>query len=94
MLGKFVKVHYGQQDQCLPERLARFFVAQLVTVVGNLHRSGIVHRDLQMSNLMIDRKGSLKLIDFAMSQKESMTQADASLRHLKNPEYMAPEIIE
>ena len=47
-----------------------------------------------MSNLMIDRKGSLKLIDFAMSQKESMTQADVSLRHLKNPEYVAPEIIE
>ena len=64
MLGKFAE---KWTDQHVPENLAKFYVMQLVLAVGYLHRYKILHRDLQMSNLMIDENGYIRLIDFGMA---------------------------
>lgn len=37
---------------------------QLIEGVAILHKSGIIHRDLKLENILISRKG-IKIIDFA-----------------------------
>jgi len=51
------------------EVLARFLFKQLVDAVTYLHTvAKVVHRDLKLENIVLDRNFSLKLCDFAMSK--------------------------
>ncbi len=59
--------------------------AQIQDGLRTLHESGICHGDLSPANVMIDREGILRLIDFAIGTSEN--------GHLVGtPTYMAPEI--
>lgn len=49
------------------EQTARFYFWQLLNAVDFLHKRNIVHRDIKLENLLIDRNLNLKLIDFAFS---------------------------
>jgi len=52
------------------------WILQLVTALEYAHEEKIVHRDLKPGNIMISRKGRLKLADFGISA----TVADATRR--------------
>jgi serine/threonine protein kinase len=52
----------------LAKDLARIFAAELVLAIIHLHGQGIVHHDLTPGNIMIDRRGHLKLVDYGLSQ--------------------------
>ncbi|KAI9204164.1 uncharacterized protein BJ171DRAFT_119722 [Polychytrium aggregatum] len=51
----------------LKEKLARKFMTQIVSAVDYCHQNSIVHRDLKIENILIDRSGMIKLIDFGLS---------------------------
>ena len=54
---------YGRFD----EKIARFYIAELVLAVEHLHSVGVVHRDLKPDNILLDSKGHIKLTDFGLS---------------------------
>ena len=53
----------------LTEDEARFYIAELVLSVENVHKLKCIHRDLKPDNILIDKEGHLKLSDFGLSKK-------------------------
>jgi beta-lactam-binding protein with PASTA domain/predicted Ser/Thr protein kinase len=63
---------------------------QLLAAVEFAHRSGIVHRDIKPQNVMIDRGGTVKVMDFGIARAgdSGMTEAGSILG---TAQYLAPE---
>lgn len=51
----------------LKEKYARRFFRQLVSCIEYIHSHSIVHRDLKIENVLIDKQGILHLIDFGLA---------------------------
>ncbi|KAI9023660.1 kinase-like domain-containing protein, partial [Phycomyces nitens] len=67
-------LHYIVKRQRLSESRARLFTRQIVGALDYLHRNSIVHRDLKIENILIDKAGrNIKLIDFGLSNLFSPT---------------------
>ncbi|KAI7880632.1 Pkinase-domain-containing protein [Lichtheimia hyalospora FSU 10163] len=61
-------LHYIIKRQRLSERRARHFARQIVSALDYMHRNSIVHRDLKIENILLDKAGrNIKLIDFGLS---------------------------
>ena len=50
------------------ERLVRFYTAQTILALANLHQRHILHGDLQPSAIMIDARGNVRLGHFSRSK--------------------------
>jgi len=68
--------------------------------LGAIHEAGVLHRDVKSSNLMIDARGRVKLVDFGIAKiQRAAAGEDASadpeltgqLDVVGSPEYMSPE---
>ncbi|KAJ3175968.1 serine/threonine-protein kinase KIN2 [Geranomyces variabilis] len=51
----------------LKEKNARRFLRQIISAIDYCHQNSIVHRDLKIENVLIDKNGAIKLIDFGLS---------------------------
>lgn len=55
------------RNKYLKDNSARRLFAQLVSGVGYLHKKGIVHRDLKLENLLLDRNRNIIITDFGFA---------------------------
>jgi len=82
------------RDYCNTRRLdLRARLALFLTVcdaIAYAHARLVVHRDLKPSNLLVDRAGSVKLLDFGIAKLLGADSATSATR-LFTPEYAAPE---
>ncbi|KAI5467403.1 hypothetical protein BGZ63DRAFT_410380 [Mariannaea sp. PMI_226] len=58
---------YILNHRYLKDHSARRLFAQLVSGVGYLHKKGIVHRDLKLENLLLDRNRNIIITDFGFA---------------------------
>lgn len=49
------------------EDVTRFYIAECVLALEGIHQLGFIHRDIKPDNILIDRKGHIKLSDFGLS---------------------------
>lgn len=78
-----------RNEKYFPERRCVFYSAMLVLIFEYLHNKNIIYRDLKPENLLFDKDGYLKLVDFGFAKRVE----DRTWTVCGTPEYMAPEII-
>jgi len=67
---------------------------QVCEGLAEAHRLGIVHRDLKPGNIMIDREGNARIMDFGIARSlKAKAITDAGVM-IGTPEYMSPEQVE
>lgn len=55
----------------LPWRQAADLVRQAAAALAHAHASGMIHRDVKPGNLLVDRHGSVKILDFGLALMNS-----------------------
>jgi len=73
----------------LPDDHVRYYAAEITLALAYLHERKIVYRDLKPENLLINRSGHMKIVDFGFAKKID----DRTWTLCGTPEYTAPEII-
>ncbi|KAJ1850691.1 hypothetical protein LPJ57_008045, partial [Coemansia sp. RSA 486] len=90
---------FSMLDRCenavIDEDAARFYAAEIVLALEDLHKIGYIHRDCKPQNTLLDERGHVKLADFG-----SCARIDASGVHeaktsvpVGTCDYIAPETL-
>ena len=76
----------------LESEVAFGLMRQIAGALGELHRAGIMHRDLKPTNVMFRDDGSLVLIDFGLAKEAELRAEITSTGEIfGTPYYMSPE---
>jgi len=77
----------------LPPRRAMEIVADVCAALDFSHRHGIVHRDVKPANIMLNRAGAVKVMDFGIARAVSDGQATmtATSAVIGTAQYLSPE---
>jgi eukaryotic-like serine/threonine-protein kinase len=78
----------------LPARKAVAFGEQIADGLAEAHRLGVVHRDLKPQNIMIDRDGNARIMDFGIARALKTRGITDPGMIIGTPDYMAPEQFE
>lgn len=73
------------------DNTTRFYIACVVSAFDYLHSHGIIYRDLKPENLLLDKEGYIKMVDFGFSK--NVDGGKKTWTFCGTPEYVAPEII-
>ncbi|XP_075852412.1 MAP/microtubule affinity-regulating kinase 4-like [Microcebus murinus] len=82
---------YIRSRQRLSEEEARPIFRQLLSAVRYCHTKHIAHRDLQPNNILLDKRGNIKLADFG--DATTFNEGDYLDTYCGSPAFMAPELL-
>ena len=107
-LGEAAVVHYITMEYVEGEDLKAFIrrsghltpakaisiARQVAEGLSEAHRLGVVHRDLKPQNVMIDREGNSKIMDFGLARFVEAEGVTGPGVMLGTPDYMSPEQVD
>ncbi len=93
----------GRRSRFSPDFVA-VLGAEVARALAYAHERGVVHRDVKPANVLVSKRGEVKLVDFGIAQRDRLPSADEPLTpvHLRKtdasaafgtPAYMSPEQI-
>ncbi|QLQ81455.1 hypothetical protein HG537_0F02160 [Torulaspora globosa] len=88
--GEFYK--YIQKKRRLKEGVACRLFVQLISGVHYMHAKGLVHRDLKLENLLLDKHENLVITDFGFVN-EFFAHNELMKTSCGSPCYAAPELV-
>jgi len=99
----FITMEYvsGEDLKSSIRRMGQLSTGKAISIVKQVceglveaHRLGVVHRDLKPQNIMIDREGNARIMDFGIARSleaKGITEAGVMIG---TPQYMSPEQVE
>ncbi|XP_056283845.1 rho-associated protein kinase 2-like isoform X3 [Pseudoliparis swirei] len=78
----------------MPEKWARFYIAEVVLALNTIHSMGFIHRDIKPDNMLLDQHGHLKLADFGTCMKMDSTGMVHCDTAVGTPDYISPEVLQ
>jgi len=67
---------------------------QVCDGLAEAHQLGVVHRDLKPQNIMIDKQGNVRVMDFGIARSVQSKKITGEGVMIGTPEYMSPEQVE
>ncbi|UCE40381.1 MAG: protein kinase [Candidatus Aminicenantes bacterium] len=67
---------------------------QICEGLAEAHRADVVHRDLKSNNIMIDKEGNVRIMDFGIARSLESKGITGAGVMIGTPEYMSPEQVE
>ncbi|KAL7419812.1 hypothetical protein Q5752_005728 [Cryptotrichosporon argae] len=80
-------------QKCLNEKDATRLFAQLISGVDYLHQKHIIHRDLKLENLLLDKHRNIIITDFGFANRFEYENDDLMATSCGSPCYAAPELV-
>jgi serine/threonine protein kinase/tetratricopeptide (TPR) repeat protein len=99
----FITMEYisGQDLKALIRQTGELTVGKAISIAKQIcaglaeaHKLGVVHRDLKSSNIMIDRDGNIRIMDFGIARSLETKGLTGDGVIIGTPEYMSPEQVE
>lgn len=83
-----------QEPESLPRdhvRLVAGWIAELAEALAEAHLAGVLHRDVKPANLLLDRDGRVRLVDFGLASIRDRVGLSRTGEMSGTPFYMCPE---
>jgi serine/threonine protein kinase len=99
----FITMEYvhGEELKSFIRRAAPLSIARAISIakqvcegLSEAHKLGVVHRDLKSNNIMIDKEGKVRIMDFGIARSLESKGITGAGVMIGTPEYMSPEQVE
>ncbi len=85
-----LKELYARHDEILLENVAQILI-DMAVALEHVHENGFMHLDFKPENVLVTPNGSVRLVDFDLSQPIPEKPKKVSKKNPGTPGYMAPE---
>lgn len=84
-----------KEDGPMDYDTAANYIAQAAMGLKHAHDASLIHRDIKPANLLVDPKGTVKLLDLGLAKFTNSEKASLTIAHEENvlgtADYLAPE---
>ena len=78
-----------KDNGAMGEDVGRYFLRQMIETMEYMNKKGVVHRDIKLENILVDKGMKLKFADFGFATNKCI---DSLQSYRGTLSYMAPEI--